>query len=191
MTAALILASGLSERMGTPKALLKWSPTVTFLEKLVTVCLEAGCSPVVCTIGEAILPCVHSISAVSGVMAVVNRHPEKGRLFAVKLGLSHIRHSPNCLVLNVDNPCIDAAIAGKIIAAADPRAWCSPEYRGQGGHPVLIPDRIVKRILDTTETGQTLRGLLGGFPKKAVEMDDDRILRNINTPEDYAALWNN
>ncbi len=190
MTAAVILASGLSGRMGTHKALLEWRPRVTFLEKLAGECLDAGCAPVVCTVGPTVLPYFKDLGSRPGVVMAVNPNPEKERIFAVRVALSHVLQRPYCLILNVDNPFIDAAILRKIIESADPGAWCSPEYRGQGGHPVLLPAGIVKRIVEQAETGLTLRSLLGGFPKKTVEMENDSVLRNINTPEDYRALRN-
>jgi len=182
---ALILSSGLSERMGQPKALLNWDESRTFIGKIMDEYRDAGCEKVVCTVNRFIYQQCLSLYAASNVTFILNEHPEWGRLYSVKLGLAEVRNSDFCFIQNVDNPFINSAIISGIAAYADPGAWCSPEFNGRGGHPVLIPQIILRKILEVTNQESTLQNVLRAFPKKVAEMEDDKVLRNINTPEEY------
>lgn len=183
--AALILASGFSHRMGKPKALMKWDESTTFLEKLIWEYLDAGCNPVVCTVNERIHPHCKKLERISNVRLLCNHHPERGRMYSIRLGLEAVKKGPFCLLQNVDNPFINSDIIRAILKSADHEQWCSPEYKGKGGHPVVLPKKIIDQILQLKNEEITLRTILDSFPKKVVEMDDGFILRNINTPEEY------
>ena len=185
VSAGLILAAGFSERMGTPKALLMWDRSMTFLKKIILEFLSAGCDPVVCTVNSLVLPHCSSLESIPRVKIILNEHPEWGRMHSVRLGLEHAGGRPYCLLHNVDNPFIHETILRKILDSANPGSWCAPEYKGKGGHPVLLTARIMDHILQSTCLPTTLEEVLGSFPKKTVKMEDDLILRNINTPGDY------
>ena len=187
---ALILSSGLSERMGQPKALLRWDDSMNFLEKIVREYLDSGCEKVICTVNREVLLHVRGLEAMPPVRLVLNEHPEWGRMHSVRLGLEYSLNSDFCYIQNVDNPFINQAIIKKIMACADHDAWCSPEFNGKGGHPVLLPKSIIRKLLDEKKTAGTLRDVLQSFTKIAVEMDNDIVLRNINIPLDYQNLLN-
>jgi molybdenum cofactor cytidylyltransferase len=188
---ALILAAGLSDRMGQPKALLMWDASRTFLEKTIGEYLDASCREVICTVNRFVLPYCETLNYDRSVRFILNRHPEWGRVYSVRLGLQELRESSFCFIQNVDNPFINKTDILKILDARDPEAWCSPEFLGRGGHPVLVPKAITEKILQKNIPGVTLRDILYLFPKKTLEMEDDSILRNINTPEEYRAFRKN
>jgi CTP:molybdopterin cytidylyltransferase MocA len=182
---ALILSSGLSERMGTPKALLKWNSSTTFIEKLIHEYLDTGCLKVVCTVNPLLYPFATDLKLPENVKFVLNEHPDWGRMYSVKLGLLKLQGSDFIFLQNVDNPFIDAKIIRRIKDTADSEAWCSPTFQGRGGHPVLLPDALIKAILDDYSPDSTLQQLLKRHPRREVPLDTDAITRNINTPGDY------
>jgi molybdenum cofactor cytidylyltransferase len=186
---AIILAAGLSERMGKPKALLMWDQSKTFLEKIAGEFADAGCDKIVCTVNEIVLPHCKPLEAWKNLKLVLNEHPEWGRMHSVKLGLQEVKESHYCFIQNADNPFIDSGTIRKILEAKDPGKWCSPEFNGKAGHPVLLPNLIINLLLENNPD-KTLQELLHSFPKKVVEMNDDSVLKNINTPEDYLSLLN-
>ena len=188
MFSALILAAGLSERMGRQKALLPWNESTTFLETLINEYVEAGCNPVVCTVNEQVFSHCKNLEISSGVRLLCNRYPERGRMYSVRLGLEALKERPYCFLQNVDNPFINGKVIRRIAGFADPYAWCSPEYKGQGGHPVLLPKKIIEKLLFVDDEDMTLRTLLSSFPSKTVIMEDDTICLNVNTPEEFAKL---
>ena len=187
---AIILSSGLSERMGQHKALLRWDRSRSFLEKIAIEFLDAGCSRIFCTVNSSLLPMCESLITDPRIRFILNEHPEWGRMHSLCLGLKELGREAYCFIHNVDNPFITKIIILKILAAKEPDAWCSPEFSGKGGHPVLLPKSIIREIVKENAKNGTLQETLKRFPKRIVSVDDASILKNINSPEDYRDLVN-
>jgi hypothetical protein len=49
----------------------------------------------------------------------------------------------------------------------------------------LVSNAVIKHILSLVNNEKTLKEVLKGFDKRTVETDDERILININTMDDY------
>jgi molybdenum cofactor cytidylyltransferase len=186
---AVILSSGTSERMGQPKALLKWDRSVTFIEKILNEFLVSGCSQVICMINEQTESFCRALKVPGEVKFVVNHHPEWGRFYSIRTGIDRISGSDYCFIHNVDNPFVDQEIIERILAKRNPASWCSPVFRDKGGHPVLLPGCICKEIAKVEDLNSTLMDVLALYPKVKVEASHDGILRNINTPEEYNGIF--
>ncbi len=184
-TAVIILASGLSERMGQPKPMLRWSKSLTFLEKIINEYFEASCSRIICMINKKTESFCSNLDTKDNVRFVVNHHPEWGRLYSIKTGIQEIADEDFCFIQNVDNPFVNIEIIEKLFENRDPEAWCSPVYKGKGGHPVLLTKNIIRKISEVEDLNYTLIDILDSFKRKNIEIESDSILRNINTPEDY------
>lgn len=182
---ALILSSGLSERMGQPKALLRWNGSTTFIEKIISEFHKAGCVRIVCMINDVTEPFCRRLPVPENVEFVVNPYPERGRFYSLKTGLNSLKEGQYCFVHNIDNPFVNTDIIEKLLSNRKPDKWCSPVYNRKGGHPVLIPQVIIKRIAETVDLDTNLSELLRSYPKTSVGMDDDMVLRNINTTGDF------
>lgn len=182
---AVILASGLSERMGHPKALLRWDESANFLEHIIREFEQAGCFSIVCLINEITESYFGKIPVSENVKFIINHHPDRGRFYSIKTGLNALTESPFCLIHNVDNPFVNTEILGKLLAKRNPGSWCSPVYKYQGGHPILISNKIIRKITESVISEGWLPDILNQFPKIRVETDNDFILRNINTFEEY------
>ncbi|MDD2279168.1 MAG: NTP transferase domain-containing protein [Bacteroidales bacterium] len=184
----IILSSGFSERMGQPKALLKWDESTTFIEKLINEFIQAGSAKIVCMINERIEPFCKHLSFPSNVEFIVNHYPERGRFLSILTGVGALDESNYCFIHNVDNPFVTNELINDLLVHKESGKWCSPVYNGKGGHPVLLPKKVINKIAAVTDLDTTLRDILEQFPKISVTTNDDTILRNINTPEDYN-LW--
>ena len=181
----IILSSGLSQRMGQPKALLKWDESTTFIEKIINEFVKAGSTKIVCMINEIIELSCKELSVPSNVEFVVNHHPDWGRFYSILTGVNTLKKNNYCFIHNVDNPFVRSEIIDKLWSHRKPGHWCSPSYNGKGGHPVLLSKEITNKISTTSNLDLTLRDILTQFPKIQVSTTDNNILRNINTPEDY------
>ena len=182
---ALILSSGLSVRMGQPKAFLNWDDSRTFIEIIACDFIEAACTHVICTVNRFILPGCRKLNLPSNVKFILNEHPEWSRLYSISLGLKELRGNSYCFIHNVDNPFIHSGIIKNLLESADPGSWISPEYQGKSSHPVLLPPGIINKVLAVYSPTATLHDILNLFPKISVKMQDDAVLRNSNTPEEY------
>lgn len=183
--AVLIPASGLSERMGIAKALLEYSPGFTFIEKIIETYTRAGCTRIISTVNPLTLSSVRQLRRISPAQLVLNQHPELGRLHSVKLGLEMLKDVSFCFIQNIDNPFVTTETILHIFKERDPGVWISPEFLGRGGHPVLLHQTLIHQILEQTREDISLKEILRNFPKKSVEIQDDTVLQNINTPKEY------
>lgn len=186
---ALILASGLSERMKQHKALLRWNDSTTFIEKIFGEFAAAGCERIICMINSLISPSCASFAVPNNVKFIVNPHPEYGRFFSVRTGLNEMKDSEYCFIHNVDNPFVNADVIEKLLAKRSSGSWCSPVFKGKGGHPVLVSNAIIRRIIKTEDLNTNLNQILDQYPKTILNVDNDLVLRNINTPDDYAKYF--
>ena len=180
----VILSGGKSSRMNTHKALLPFNEHHNFLQHIVNVYLQAGIRSVILV--KNIKMDLSSIQEQKKMFtAVANPFPDKGRLYSVQLGLAAMPGNGYCFIQNIDNPFVSEHLI-KALIETKTQAYCiTPEYKGTGGHPVLISPAIVNYLLNITEYNQTLKEVLNGFSRHKVKTDDGNCLININTPENY------
>lgn len=182
---AIILASGLSERMGVPKATLNWDKSTSFLEKIINEYVSFGCKRIVCMINVKIESFCRELKIDESVRFVINRHPEWGRLYSVKTSSKEVLESDYCFIQNIDNPFVSIETLEKLHSAKSPKAWCSPVYSGKGGHPVLLPKILIHKVYMEEDLQLTLLDILKPYKRINIEAESDSILRNINNPDDY------
>jgi molybdenum cofactor cytidylyltransferase len=185
--AAVVLAAGLSSRMGQSKALLPWDRR-TVIEAIVNRLMALRLSEIVVVTG-------HQGDEVAQVLAqypvrIVHNpaYAEGEMLSSLQAGLKALPESISaCLVVMGDQPALDGRIAGQILQVYAEGCGASvvPEYRGVRGHPVLI-DRQFWPDLLALETGAP-RDVLRRYPERVVrlDVDNDSILRDMDTPEQY------
>ena len=191
MIPAVILAAGLSTRMGRSKPLLPLADGDTFVTRLVRSFLESGVDDVVVVLG-------HEADAVagrlieSGVAArfVVNEAYQTGQLSSVLRGLNAIdRPGVRAMLLTlVDVPLV---APGTIRAVIDRyKATNAPIVRpvrgDEHGHPVLI-DRSLFSLLRTADPTTGAKPIVRDHVSAAgnVSVDDDGAFFDIDTPEAY------
>ena len=187
---AVILASGLSERMGQPKALLQWDNSITFLEKIVNEYSKAGCTEIIYVINKKIEPFCKDLNLPTEAKPVMNLHPEWGRFYSIKIGTQEAKDCDFCFIQNVDNPFVDVEIIKTIYSERNSEAWCSPVYKEKGGHPILLPKWIIQKMPQINDNDTSLLDFLNPFKRIKIEAPNDLILRNLNKPEDYIRFLN-
>ncbi|MCK6505282.1 NTP transferase domain-containing protein [Myxococcota bacterium] len=174
--AAVILAAGGSTRMGRAKALL-----------------DVDGQPWVAAHVRALSPWVERVLVVVGaegerVRAALPAPAEPvenpawattGMAQSLALALARLPADAEALVTPVDAPPAPAAV---LAALADRGGPLVPTAGGQDGHPVRVP---VGPTLAVLRAGGTLRDALAGAPR--LELGWAEGLRNVNTPEEYAA----
>jgi molybdenum cofactor cytidylyltransferase len=107
---------------------------------------------------------------------------------SIKAGLSRIAtrsgDSSAILLQLGDHPALESGTLDKLLAVAQqhPDKAIMPIYRGNGGHPVLIPSAIARIILDSP-CPDGLRQFWLDHPDLCtrLEVDDSSVVRNINT----------
>ena len=178
---AIIPAAGNSARMGRDKALLPMADGLTFAGHLVNCFGVFGCKPVVLVVNDRFDP--GGLQA-NNFITVVNHYLDKGRSYSIHLGLKHLHANHGCFVQNVDNPFLEPALLDKLLEASTPDSFTVPVYNRNGGHPVLLGAKVVDFFRRRNEIFD-FRQMLLRFPRVEVPWADERILWNINTPDDY------
>ncbi|MCB2218941.1 MAG: NTP transferase domain-containing protein [Bacteroidetes bacterium] len=178
----VILAAGLSKRMGLPKHDLRFLEEVTFLEHIIRVYQKFVASRIVLVINNQ-----HDFRRYfyeEDLKIVVNKHPEFGRLHSIQLGLKEFNHVP-VFIQNVDNPFVNPGLQMALEDGIDDHDYAVPVYNGKGGHPILLSQKIIKKVAGDFKKEDKLSDVLLNFIRKDVPMNDPYILANINTEEDY------
>lgn len=187
---AIILAAGLSSRMGRQKALLPYRGR-TIIEQIVGEVNAAG-------VLETLVVTGHEPEAVEAVLAgtdarlVWNPHFEQGMLSSVRTGLAACdTRAEWALICLGDQPAIAASTIARLIAAQHQsgKSICMPIHKGKRGHPLLISMQYKAEILREYDA-IGLRGLAQAHPGEVLEvpMDVPGVLVDVDTPEDYARL---
>ncbi len=124
----------------------------------------------------------------SKIILVRNADPDFGKFHSLKLGLGHITAKSFCFLQPVDQPFIDEDLLNALWANRNPTGFVSPVFEGRGGHPVLISESVIKSALVEKESDLNLKEFLCRFPKVDIKMNNNNVLKNINSPEDYMQI---
>lgn len=157
--AAVVLAAGKSERMGTNKLLLEVAGH-TIIDRLLYVLDGSSVDEVFVVLGhrpEVLRRFVEAHRA----EVVFNPYYEEGMTSSVKAGLRRVSADAAFLVLG-DQLGLEAGLLDVMSATmvSDPTALIvSPVYKGRRGHPVLFRRTLFQEILDLN-SDETLRDVV-------------------------------
>ncbi len=184
----LILAAGFSGRMGVPKFSLSYDKNQTFLTKIIRSYQSAGCKEIVVVVnrqGQEYLKQQKTFFAGNDITVVLNTFPERERFYSLQTGLKMLSNGKPVFIQNIDNPFVETDLLYRMADAFEPEAYVVPRYNGRGGHPVLLSAKIVSDLLASTDYRQNLRDFLRPYPKINCPVEDEKVLVNINSPQEY------
>lgn len=169
--------------MGRPKANLTIGEE-TFLGRLARI-YGASCDPVIVVLGHdpggAILERHLSLP----VTFVRNPDPDRGMFSSLQVGLAETRGDA-ALFQPVDFPMVSAETVDRL-ARMEGVALAIPVFEGKRGHPVRLGAALMEEMRRAPAHGQA-RDLIRPHYGDAVfvEVDDPGVVRDIDTPEEYA-----
>jgi len=185
----IILAAGNSYRMGQPKPFVKISNQHTLLEHLVfelKKCNVLQITVVLNNEGKKIVDSHYSYLN-NEIDIVINEHPEKGRLYSLKMGLNKTGNS-SVFIQNVDNPFINQKLISEMSHLLKSSAFVVPIYQNQGGHPVLLSAEIANDFVNKHIETNNFRLFLNQYQKITYPCEFQEILLNLNLPSDVEAF---
>lgn len=183
----VILAAGESSRMNSPKVYLKYDLNRRFIDKIIDEYKDIRISNIVVVVNNNN---VDKLNLNDDITVVVNKHLEYERFYSIKLGIEKIENCDFCYIQNIDNPFVNDVILRNLYFKRNINGATIPVYNEKGGHPVLIGRDVMKKIKETNGTILNFKEILSEFPCNKIEIDDESILTNINTPEDYKKYFN-
>lgn len=182
--AAVVLAAGLSSRMGDFKPLMDLAGE-TVLARCVEAFRAAG-------IGDVVVVTGHRASEVQaeverlGISAIHNPAYEQGMFSSVRAAVASLSDLDAFFLLPVDIPLVRSATIASLVQAYDGRI-AYPCFEGERGHPPLVPARLIPAVLDHDGCGG-MKSLLEAHPALDVPVWDQGTLLDADTPDDFAAL---
>jgi len=162
MSSCIILAAGLSNRMGKKKPLLQFNDELTFLEKIVSVYKSWGIEKPVVVVNRDVLFKVNQLKSqwLEDCKFVLNQYPDYGRFYSIKVGLEKVKYNSPVFIQNVDNPFVNQCILQLLFDQLAKDDFAVPVYKGKGGHPVLLSEKVITDIIAEKEHGLNLRDFL-------------------------------
>src|SRR5262245_56999791 len=187
---AVVLAAGLSSRMGSNKLLAEWRGK-PLLRWTVEAALASEARPIIVVTGHESAKVEASLKGLD-VRIVHNLHYAAGLSASLKAG---IRAAPaNCdgaIVLLGDMPEITPALVDRMIAAFSPvdgRSICVAVHENNRGNPVLWSRRFFPEI-EALSGDVGAKDLIATHEDAVCEIEaDGTVLRDIDTPDALAAL---
>jgi CTP:molybdopterin cytidylyltransferase MocA len=194
---AVILAAGRGSRMGRSKAALPWGDR-SLLEAWVARFLAAGVTEIAVVLGAEMEAIRANSPDLAGLRWVCNQQAaDTGPRESLLLGIDALEASAPLWFVPVDVPVVSAdvleqvrdAYQAKAADGGDQPLAALPSYRGNHGHPVLAGPDLVKRLFEG-ERGDRIDELLSWATRRlvVVDVDDLRVVGNMNRPQDYQAF---
>ena len=191
LVGAIVLAAGLSTRMGRPKMTLPWGGA-TVLDSVLRAFQGENIEPVVVVTGSARHAVEQICSTYPTVETVFTPDFENGEMTdSIKAGIRVFDDGIDAVFIAPgDHPGMQGRIIRQILEAykKHKRLFVVPSFQMHRGHPWLV-DRRVWPELENLGPTNTLRDLLkkNADQIEYVVVDNDSVLRDIDTPQDYQA----
>lgn len=184
----VIPAAGASSRMGRPKALLPVNKK-TIIENQIGMLRRVGLYNifVVTDGGEQFADKLKRCDV--QVISPVKKN--KSMIESIRCSMAHFNGAfDGMMVVPSDFPYLSTELLVRVLTGFErrPKRITVPVYQGKRGHPVIIPSRLFDAVNNRFDD-YGIRGLYDAFPDSLAEIDweDDSILKNMNTENDYKA----
>jgi len=187
--AALVLAAGMSSRMGQPKVLLPWARNTTIIEHILMQLLLARFDHIHVITGNRAGE-VRRRATKYGVEVVHNPNYETGEILSsLKTGLESLPGNiAAALIVLGDQPRVQPRVINQILMAYAEGCGpiVAPRYQGQRGHPILVDRRYWPEFF-ALPSDAAPRDVIKRHESDItyVDVNTDSVLGDVDTPEDY------
>ncbi|WP_281239078.1 nucleotidyltransferase family protein [Flavobacterium praedii] len=203
-TVFVLLAGGKSERMGMAKGLLLYKENFWILEQLNRIAIST-ITEVFIGLGHNYEEYLNKIPSFSEaklhfvlyknlkIRVVINKKPEQGSFSTLQTVLQQIPKNKSVLINPIDIPILNPAELQNIIDAQNQIVL--PNFKGKNGHPIKLDSEFWKPLLLLNPTDESSRldlEIKKTIPSQItrIAVTDSCILKNLNTPNDWAEFTN-
>jgi molybdenum cofactor cytidylyltransferase len=187
--AGVVLAAGLSRRMGRAKMLMPVDGRAIVRHAVESV-LAGGVDSVWVVTGPDVEP-VEAALAGLAVQIVVNPAPEEGQASSLRAGIAALPASVDAVLIALgDQPALAPSIIPALLAArrTSPKLIVAPRYRDGQGNPVVFKREIFPELLRLTGD-QGARPIIQKEPARVEWVELDLPMPpDVDTPADYEKI---
>ena len=189
MIAAVVLAAGLSRRMGQAKLLMPVGGRA-IVRYVVESVLAGGVDLVWVVTGPDVEPIEAALAGLE-VQIAVNPAPEEGQASSLRAGIAALPASVDAVLIALgDQPSLAPSIIPALLAArrTSPKLIVAPRYRDGQGNPVLFKREIFPELLRLTGD-QGARPIIQKEPTRVEWVELDLPMPpDVDTPDDYEKI---
>ncbi|MDQ3812754.1 MAG: nucleotidyltransferase family protein [Armatimonadota bacterium] len=185
--AAIVLAAGLSQRMGRLKPLLPFDGKPMLARVLDNLLAAAPIASIIVVTGHAAPEIRHALDGYPVEFAHNAGYATGGMVSSVQTGVRALPEGTAAFLLVLgDQPVVQSATLQALLAAwrETDAPIVLPVHSGRRGHPVVFARRCAGEILDLPADA-TLRSVVARHAALEVVVDDAAVLDDVDTPEDY------
>ena len=183
---SVLLAAGMSRRMGRTKQLLKLGDKPV-IRHCFDALVAAGISDIVAVLGSPENG-IRALMEGLPLSIAINGSRESDMAESVRTGLLRLAPSSAVLIFPSDHPLVAPGTIEVLVHeyGAFPASIIIPAYDGKRGHPTLFPRQIIDEIFSSL----TLRDIVRKDPARVriVPVSDEGVILDMDTPEDYHAI---
>jgi molybdenum cofactor cytidylyltransferase len=204
MISAVVLAAGMSTRMGRNKLLLTFQDRPLVVHAVDTL-LASKVSEIIVVLGHESEKVCEQLEAYASqvsngaqrvrVRLVKNPDYRDGLSTSVRTGVQALCPEAGAIMIYLaDQPLIEPGDVDRIIAAlaaakAENKTIVVPFFKGERGNPVILDATLRDSILGIAED-VGCKGVIKRYPEKvyAVEMENDHVVRDVDDVQAYETL---
>jgi len=187
--AAVVLAAGLSRRMGQAKLLMPVGGRA-IVRYVVESVLAGGVDSVWVVTGADVEPIEAALAGLE-VQIAVNPAPEEGQASSLRAGIAALPASVDAVLIALgDQPSLAPSIIPALLAArrTSPKLIVAPRYRDGQGNPVLFKREIFPELLRLTGD-QGARPIIQKEPARVEWVELDLPMPpDVDTLDDYEKI---
>lgn len=186
--AGVILAAGVASRMGQPKLLLPWKGEA-LIRHAARTALEAGLESVVVVTGTRTVEIQTALTGLA-VQTVHNPDWESGQSTSVRTGIKALpKHIEAAIFLLGDQPYVSSELIRALIKTyTQTRPTILAPFVGEKRTNPVLFDRSIFNALCQLQGDAGARSIFAQYPPTPMPWLDERLLFDVDTPEDYQRL---
>lgn len=187
--AAVVLAAGLSRRMGQAKLLLilDGEPVIRLTTRRV---VASGAAPVIVVLGDERQALMTALAGLP-VEIAINENPAAGQASSIRAGVAALPpHADSVLIVLGDQPNLPTEVIPALATALveTGKTIAAPRYRDGRGNPVLFARATFPELL-AVAGDQGARAVVERDPGRVTLVDFDFPMpQDLDTPADYERL---
>lgn len=187
MVSGVIMASGLSKRMGKCKLLMPYKDRA-IIQWVMDALEKSFLNPKLVITGNEE---IKALALERNFTVVINELAELGQSESIKLGVLNSKEADGYAFITGDQPLISSEFLNSLVFEFEKTKdkIIVPMYKGTRGNPVIFPKRYREELLKLQgDVGG--RVLLNKYKEyiEFIEVQDEKLLKDIDTKEDYERL---